>query len=350
MSKIKFLGAVALLLNGLFISLIAGGVSVYGMILIFGGHAMIIGIMIGSIELGKLSAAIWLKLNWKNKSVPLLHKSYLVVCVALIMGLTSIGVYGFMSAAHLDQNAPVAGIEIQTKTLEVQLDQKNNQIKRLESRLTQIDQNIAVYLNNNQASRGLSASKTLNKERDTIQTSINTTNEEINALNIKLTPLKVQSSQVEAKLGPVKYLASAMGWDDPEVAVRLVILVIMIAFDPLAVVLVISAMISFKQWADDRKIIPVVETVAEPTIEPIEDTVTETTIEPIVEETVTEPVIEPVPEFIDTRPVRDDILVPPKTEREVILDLMEHYPEIVTDLLEAAKDLNEKGNKPWLNV
>lgn len=249
----KLAGALITLITGLAISVIAGFISVYGMMQLFAFHAGIVGLMIGAIEVGKLVAATWLKFYWKDKVVPFLHKTYLIIAVFLTMVITSLGVFGFLSAGYVEQNAPNANIQAQVAPLELKIKQEEAENEFLTKRLVQIDQNIGAFLSNDQASRGLSASKTLKGERDKIQAQIDQNNKDINAINEQLLPLKMKSNDAEAKLGPVKYLTALLGWDDPEAAVRLVILLIMIPFDPLAVVLVLSGMITFAEWREERR-------------------------------------------------------------------------------------------------
>jgi len=141
----------------------------------------------------------------------------------------------------------MAGIALQTSGLERQIAVKDAEVKRIETRLAQIDKNIDTFLNSDKATAGLRASNSLKGERDKLQKTLDERNIEINALNEKLTPLKQQGSEVEAKLGPIKYVAALFGMTDPESAVRIVIIMIMLVFDPLAIVLMISGLISISQ-------------------------------------------------------------------------------------------------------
>ena len=99
---------------------------------------------------------------------------------------------------------------------------------------------------------GLRAANSQKRESAGIQSRIDENNKAINDLNTKLIPLKTQGAEVEAKLGPVKYVAELFGWD-PESAVRIIIVIIMIAFDPLALSLFIAGSISLKDWQEKRR-------------------------------------------------------------------------------------------------
>lgn len=249
----KLFGGILVLVMGIIISIVAAWFSVTGMVALFNASAIGVMAMMVSLEAGKLVASGWLKMNWENKNVSLLHRGYLLGAVITLCLITSIGIYGYLSAGHLEQAAPKADIAVQTQPLELQLQQKNDENTRLNQRLNQIDQNIGVFLKNDKATQGLSASKSLQRERDQIQKKIDENNTAINGLHEKLGPLKMQSNAVEAKLGPVKYVAALFGWEDEESAVRLIILILMCAFDPLAIVLLLSAMTTFKEISDEKK-------------------------------------------------------------------------------------------------
>jgi hypothetical protein len=222
------------------------------MITIFSGHALIVGIMIGSIEFAKLVAATWLKLNWGDTTISWVHKSYLLVCVALIMALTSVGIFGVLSSAYLEQKAPVAGIESQVAVVESRLTILNSEKTRLVAREDQIVKTGDAYLGNGTPRGTERVMSRMKGERAKIESRITEIDTQISVLNDKLAPLKTQGAGVEAKLGPVKYVAALFGWEDSDSAVRLIILTIVFAFDPLAVVLLLSATISLSQWSSER--------------------------------------------------------------------------------------------------
>jgi hypothetical protein len=249
----KLFGGILVLVMGIIISIVAAWFSVTGMVALFNANAIGVMAMMISLESGKLVGAGWLKLNWTNRNVGFVHRYYLLSAVCVLSLITSLGIYGYLAAGHLEQAAPQANIAVQAQPLQLQLDQKNQQNQQLTQRLNQIDQNIAVFLKNDQASKGLRASGTLKKERDDIQKQIDANNAQINDLNSKLAPLKMQNNEVEAKLGPVKYFAALIGWD-ADSAVRLVICMIVSVFDIFAVVLLLSALTTFREIYGDRQL------------------------------------------------------------------------------------------------
>ncbi len=396
-------------LGTLVVALIISGVAAYfsivGLAALFAAAGLSVIVMGSALEIGKLVAASWLKLNWGERAVSFLHKAYLFIAVIFLMVITSLGIFGYLSAGHLEQNAPLAGLSIQSQQYQVQLDQAVNANKRIESRLTQIDTNINAFLTSGAATKGLRASNSLKAERAQLQAQMDENNRLINSLNTTLAPLKQQSTAVEAKLGPVKYLASALGYTDPEIAVRWVILIIMIAFDPLAVVLMLSAMITLKQWHEEREVVEETaeeqpQALPEPEPEPESEPEPEPVVEPEPEVVAPEPepvvVVQPEPETEraevaveqpipatdasgleaqmiedyfrekladrqglkaedETRLMNADQIIDeaidtmePESKTDIrtrLLDLMEQYPEIVNDVLEAALEVAEDKNK-----
>jgi hypothetical protein len=208
------------------------------------------------LESSKLVAAGWLHSNWKNPNVNFVHKAYLTIAVIALMIITSIGIYGFLSKGHLEQAAPIAGIELQIAAKQQQIQMLQDSNTRLEEEQKQMDAGVSAFLQGGSlkgAQAGLKARGRQSSERASIQKQMEANNDQIQKLDTDILPLKQQTVEVEAKLGPVKYVAQLFGWQDTDKAVRLVILTIMVAFDPLAVILLISATISFGEWAEEKR-------------------------------------------------------------------------------------------------
>lgn len=252
----KLISALITLISALAISAVAAFVSVSGMMALFSATASVVCVMMIVLESSKLVAAGWLHANWKNPNVNFIHKTYLSLAVVALMIITSIGIYGFLSKGHLEQAAPMAGIELQinAKQQEIQMLQDGN--NQLMQEQKQLDAGVNAFLQNGSlrgAQAGLKARNRQSTERANIQKQLDANNAKIQALNAEILPLKQQNVEVEAKLGPVKYVAQLFGWQDTDKAVRLVILTIMFAFDPLAVILLISATISFGEYLEEKR-------------------------------------------------------------------------------------------------
>jgi hypothetical protein len=232
------------------ISSVAAYFSLAGMGALFAATFWGVVVMTGTLEVGKIVATKWVHANWRNPRAPWYFRGLFCVFIAALMTITSLGIYGYLSKGHLEQSAPVAGLSIQVAQLETQLRQKQTENDQLQKRLDQISRITDKSLETS-GRAGLRAAGQQRKESGTIQGRIDANNTAINDLNTKLIPLKTQGAEVEAKLGPVKYVAELFGWD-PESAVRIIIVIIMIAFDPLALSLFIAGSISLKDYQDAR--------------------------------------------------------------------------------------------------
>lgn len=233
------------------ISTVAAWFSLAGMGALFAATFWGVVIMAGTLEVGKIVATKWVHSNWHNPRAPWYFRGLFCVFIAALMTITSLGIYGYLSKGHLEQSAPVAGLDIQAAQLEIQIKQKQAENDQLMKRLDQISRITDKSLEAS-GRQGLRAANNQKREAATIQSRIDENNKTVNDLNAKLVPLKTQGAEVEAKLGPVKYVAELFGWD-PESAVRIIICIIMIAFDPLALSLFIAGSISLADWQEKRR-------------------------------------------------------------------------------------------------
>jgi hypothetical protein len=244
-------------LSAISISIIAAGYSIIGLATLFAGAVVPIIAMGTALEIGKLVAASWLYQNWKS-DVPKLLKAYLFTAIIVLIFITSMGIFGFLSKAHLDQVKPTSSNMIKVQTIDNQILRQQNIIDRAEKTLTQLDKSIEVYLNNEYATRGLKERKKQEEERTELNNAIKNASDEIAKLSDEKANLQLQQDKIEAEVGPIKYVAEliygkeAQGHFDE--AVRIVILILIFVFDPLAVLLLIAANISLRQWRLKRQL------------------------------------------------------------------------------------------------
>lgn len=246
-------------LSAISISIIAAGYSIIGLATLFAGAAVPIIAMGTALEIGKLIAASWLYNNWRSSFVPVSLKTYLFSAVVVLVFITSMGIFGFLSKAHLEQVQPTTGNEIKINSLNTQISQQEVIINRAEKTLAQLDKSIEVYLNNEYATRGLRERKKQQEERDQIQSTINTATDKIVELQTQKANLQLQQDKIEAEVGPIKYVAELIYGKESakshfDEAVRIVILILIFVFDPLAVLLLIAANISLRQWRMNRSL------------------------------------------------------------------------------------------------
>jgi hypothetical protein len=212
---------IIVLLCALFISAIAAWYSILGLIAIFAASPLPIALMGGGLEAGKLIAASWLYKNWKE--APKFLKYYLTFAVVVLMFITSLGIFGFLSKAHIDSNINVGDTSIQLKVLE----QKE-----------QITKDRLDYLMKKAGDDPERISRATDR-------AIQATQDELIAIQKEKLPLLKEQNALLAEVGPLKYIAEFIYGKEAEnhfdSAVRFVIILLIFVFDPLAVLLVIAA-------------------------------------------------------------------------------------------------------------
>lgn len=127
---------IVLLLTALFLSGIAGYYSVIGLAAIFSAAWWPVVIMAGTLEFSKIVVASWLYRNWDN--IPRLLKTYLTGAVVVLMFITSMGIFGFLSKAHIAQTSASAQVAAQIERLQQEIDSQNKVIEVANKRLNDI--------------------------------------------------------------------------------------------------------------------------------------------------------------------------------------------------------------------
>lgn len=356
----KLFSGILCLVSAFAISGVAAFFSVTGLATLFSAAFVSVVVMGIVLESGKLVAASWLHANWKNRRASILLKGYLLFAVFAMMIITGIGIYGYLSKAYLDQSAPAGVVDVQISAYQQQIAQDNSNISRLNSEQNQMDAQINSLITQNKVYQSQIIRKSQQSERNDVKKEIDSAEQDLISLNQKIEPLQIQANGTDEKLGPIKYVAALIGWKDLDSAVRLVILIIMFAFDPLAVVLLLSGTISIGEWLDTRqtKKIQVIEkkiekeiVVETPKIEPI--------VEPIfVEEKIFEqpietpkiiipiPVMEPeVVRLVDAEAehfVQPPIVTQKQDTAKLLIQLLEKNPEIMQEVIDVVSEFNER--------
>ena len=243
------------LLTALAISTVAAYYSIVGLMAIFAGATTAIAIMGVVLEIGKLVCASWTFQNWKTS--PFTIRSYFIVAVVVLMLITSLGIFGFLSRAHITQSSPTALLVERIERINLKVNQRQTQVSRYQGRLDTLDQALQRYIELGAISKGLSKIGAMDNETNLLKTKISTLETEIDELTDKKYGLKTELNLAEVEVGPIRYVAS-MIYDDVsesqlEEAVRWIIILLIFVFDPLAVVLVIAANISLRDYRKERK-------------------------------------------------------------------------------------------------
>ena len=244
------LGILIVFLSAISISVIAAGYSIMGLATLFAGAVIPIIAMGSALEVGKLVAASWLYNNWRNPLVPQSIKAYLTSAVVVLIFITSMGIFGFLSKAHLDQVQPVSSNNIKIELIDKQINQQQTIIDRSQKTLDQLDKALDKYIDMKYVTRGLKERKKQEEERNLLTTTINNASDKIGELTLQKAELALEQDKIEAEVGPIKYIAELIYGDEAkdhfDKAVRWVIIVLIFVFDPLAVLLLIAANISLR--------------------------------------------------------------------------------------------------------
>ena len=239
---------VLMLLSALALSAVAAWFSVVGLMAIFAASQLSIAIMAGTLEVSKLVCASWLYNNWRQ--VPFFIKSYLTVAVVVLMVITSMGIFGYLSKAHLDQGVPTGDVAAQVALLDEKIKTERDNVDTAKKALTQMDAQVDQMLgrtdNDRGAERAVQIRRNQAKERATLQREIGNAQTKIAKLNEERAPIASELRKVEAEVGPIKYIAAMIYGDNPdsntlERAVRWVTILLVSVFDPLAVIMLIAA-------------------------------------------------------------------------------------------------------------
>jgi len=244
-----------ILATALLLSLVAAYYSVAGLVAIFSAAAIPVIIMGGSLELGKIVATVWLHNNWKRAGWA--FKMYLIPAVAFLMLLTSMGIFGYLSKAHSDQSlvsgdsiARVAIYDEKIKTAKENIDANRKALKQMDEA---VDQVMGRSTTETGADKAVAVRRAQQKERQRLIAEIETYQKTVSSLNEERAPIAAEFRKIEAEVGPIKYIAALVYGDNPdanvlEKAVRLVIILIVLVFDPLALTLILAANKQF-EWA-----------------------------------------------------------------------------------------------------
>ena len=259
------------------ISSVAAYYSIIGLTAIFSAAVLPIIIMGVALEVGKVTAAMWLKVNWHRAG--LTYKLYLVPAVSFLMLLTSMGIFGFLSKAHSDQSLVSGDVVAKIAIYDEKINNERSNIENARSLIKQMDEAVnGIQANGTEreiklkdgrtytrsaAEQALQTRRSQAKDRARLSNEIADAQAKIIALQEQRAPIAAEVRKVEAEVGPIKYIAALIYGDNPDTnilerSVRWVIILIVAVFDPLALVLMLAAQQTLR-WAKDDEPQPVVE-------------------------------------------------------------------------------------------
>jgi len=233
----------------LFTSLSLAGTAAYfsiiGLMTIFSGAALSIAFMASILEFGKVVSAAWLHYEWDR--INNLVRAYFTTAVLVLMLITSMGIFGFLSKAHIDSSLTSDSYSLEASIIDKRLEGKQLQLDNLTGRLENLD----YVLQTSKPEDRNYVNRVQTEERNEINESIDILVADIVKLNEQKMPIQKLQLEQEAELGPVKYIADMIYGEEAKSyydnAVRWVILTIIFVFDPLAIMLLIVSTAAFKR-------------------------------------------------------------------------------------------------------
>lgn len=248
------------LLSGLTLSVVAEYYSIIGLTTIFAGAQIPIIVMGVALGVSKIVSTVWLKQNWTI--APNTIKGYLIVSILILMLITSMGIFGFLSKSHIDQGMPSGEIAAQIFQLDEKIKNERETIDANRKTLAQLDAAVDQIMARSTTEEGATKSTQIRRSQQKERSQLLTDNERSQKLIVVLSaekaPLAGNLRKVEAEVGPIKYIAAFIyGSEDSailEKSVTWIILIIIFVFDPLAVILLLSSQISFQKIKEDQEI------------------------------------------------------------------------------------------------
>ena len=248
------------LLTALMLSAVAAYYSITGLTAIFPGVVIPIIIMGCTLEISKIVATVWLHKYWNRAALQ--FKLYLIPAIIVLMIITSTGIFGFLSAAHLSQSTANEDISSQVSLLDEKIKTEQDNIATSKQALKQMDAQVDQLLGRTDddkgANRAVQVRKQQAKERKSLQADISIAQKNISTLQAERAPIAAKSRVAESHIGPIKYIAALIYGDNPnadllERAVRWVIILLVFVFDPLALILILAAEQTIAWARDDKK-------------------------------------------------------------------------------------------------
>lgn len=252
------INAILPFITALALSGIAAYYSVIGLAQIFPGSYWPIVIMGSVLEVAKLVTVSWVYNNWKTTFSAL--KLYFLIAIVLLMGITSMGIFGYLSKAHLEHSSTIAPQIAKVELYDGKIKVIQSQIDRNNKNLDQYDEAVDQVMGRSKDERGAERAnqirKAQQKERERIIAETKRLQKEIQTLTEEKLPLSLEIGKIESELGPIKYVAEVFyGTQDRDIidkAVRLVIFIIIVVFDPLAVLLLIAANQTYRKLKEEQ--------------------------------------------------------------------------------------------------
>ena len=241
-----------LLLSALAVSTVAGYFSIVGLMAIFPAAAEPILAMGVVLEVAKLVTASWLYRYWSKTALAM--KTYFTLAVIILSVITSMGIFGFLSKAHLEHSVSTGDNSLQIARLDRRIETEQRRIADAETVLAQLDNTVQTLIDYDRI-RGddgaIATRENQAEEREQLNASIDSAIASIDALSEEKLVLDTEQLLIEVEVGPLLYVAEMIYGDTEketlDKTVRFVIILLILVFDPFAILLVVAANMSLKE-------------------------------------------------------------------------------------------------------
>lgn len=317
--------AIITLLTALALAGVAATFAIFGIVAIFSGlpaYALAMGVVI---ELGKIVGVSWVYRHWEEKT---LLKYLMIPFIIMAMALTSLGIFGLLSRAYIEQSAGLETNTVLIERLDQRIAREQRTIADAELVIDQLDQTVSTLIEFNRISgpdgaRAVRAGQ--QEQRDELQAVIQEANDRLDTMLDERAEATIAIQSLEREVGPVMYIAQMIYSDEIDIdqAVRWVIIAFIFVFDPMAIMLLMAANYSLMQRGVYLERGPPPK--PEPTPVP-DDPELEQEPEEVVEEPEPSPEPRPAPaddstEFVDIEPV------PQESPENFVSRLMERHED-----------------------
>ena len=254
---------ILLFLSGIAVSVVGAYYSILGLAALFAGAYWAVITMGVTLEIAKLVTVSWLYRNWNLDLLPQSIRAYLLSAVLMLMFITSIGIFGFLSKAHLDTAAPNTGNRLLVKNIERQIDSEKKAITGAQKIIDQLDTALDKVIDKD-ADKGLIERQKQTTERNRVNNIIANSSKKITDLSNQKLKYDKDQLAIDKEVGPFKYVAEILFGDaddgNLDRAVRFIIICLILVFDPLAVLMLVAVNVSIKEYQRSKGIVNKEET------------------------------------------------------------------------------------------
>ena len=249
---------ILLFISGIAVSVVGAYYSILGLAALFAGAYWAVITMGVTLEVAKLVTVSWLYRNWNLDLLPQSIRAYLLSSVLMLMFITSIGIFGFLSKAHLDTAAPNSGNRLLVKNIERQIDSEKKAITGAQKIVDQLDKALDKVIDKD-ADKGLIERQKQTTERNKVNNIIANSSKKITDLSNQKLKYDKDQLAIDKEVGPFKYVAEILFGDaddgNLDRAVRFIIICLILVFDPLAVLMLVAVNVSIKEYQRNKGII-----------------------------------------------------------------------------------------------